>query len=79
MSFPDDPVDHLYHLNTGPREELQAMGVETIFDIPEGFSLTPVQERIRQSVVTASHWPGLFLMRSGRRAASSSIPAMNGE
>lgn len=56
MEFPDNPIDDLYRLNGRRREALQAMGVETIADIPGNFELTAVQERIRQAVISGQPW-----------------------
>ena len=39
-----------------PCDQLQAMGVETISDIPADFDLTAIQERIRRSVLTGRPW-----------------------
>ena len=63
MRFPDNPIDHLYRLNSTRREQLQAIGVETISDIPDDFDLTPMQERIRQAVVTGRSWQSPDLAR----------------
>ena len=61
LEFPDHPITDLYRLNGSRRLQLEALGVETIPDIPEDFDLTPMQDRTRQAVVSGKPWqcPGL--------------------
>ena len=64
MHFPDNPIDHLYRLHATRRAQLQALGADSISDIPEDFDLTPMQARIRQAVVTGRPWQSPDLART---------------
>ena len=56
MVFPEHPVDHLYRLSIRQRDQLKAMGVATIPEVPEDFPLSPIQQRIREAVLTGNAW-----------------------
>ena len=61
MEFPDHPISDLYRLNGARREQLEMQAIESILDIPDDFDLTPMQDRIRQAVLSGRPWqsPGL--------------------
>jgi len=61
MEFHDHPISDLYRLNGARREQLEMQAIESILDIPEDFDLTPMQDRIRQAVLSGRPWqsPGL--------------------
>lgn len=56
IETPNHPISDLYRLNGARRERLEALGIEAIPEIPAGFELTPLQERIRESVLSGEHW-----------------------
>lgn len=56
IETPEHPISELYRLNGVRRERLEALGIEAIPEIPDGFELTPLQERIRQTVLSGEPW-----------------------
>ncbi|MDZ7790290.1 MAG: DUF2779 domain-containing protein [Xanthomonadales bacterium] len=56
LEFPEHPISDLYRLNGTRREQLEALGIAAIPEIPDDFDLTPMQERIRQVVVSGEPW-----------------------
>jgi hypothetical protein len=56
VEFPENPLDHLHRLHHTRRAELEALGIESIEDIPEDFNLNEIQQRIRQAIITGKPW-----------------------
>src|SRR5208282_5089282 len=53
---PDDHIGFLPRIHASAMEELEEMGIESIHDIPEDFSLTERQRRACTSVQTGQPW-----------------------
>ena len=53
---PDDHVGFLPRLHASAMEELDAMGVQSIKDIPDDFELTEIQRRAAACVKTGNTW-----------------------
>ncbi len=54
--FPEHPIGNLHRLHHARRAQLEAMGVETIAEIPNDFPLNDTQQRIRKAVLTGRPW-----------------------
>lgn len=59
--LPAHPLDHLHRLHHSHRARLEAIGVESILEIPKDFQLSEQNERIRRAVINQRPWqsPGL--------------------
>ena len=68
---PDDHIGYLPRLHASAAEELEEMGVESIHDIPEDFSLTDRQRRAATSVQTGEPW---FSAELGKELESLRYP-----
>lgn len=53
--FPERPIDLLPRLGV-KREQLQAMGVDSVDDIPADFPLNEIQARVRDCILTGEPW-----------------------
>jgi hypothetical protein len=58
---PDWSIEEFPRLRALMREELRASGVRSIVDIPDGFTLTLTQARIRQAVLSGEPYIGPLL------------------
>ena len=56
MQFPEHPVTMLPGLTGGRLEGLEAMGVETVEEIPADYNLTTLQQRVRESTLSGRPW-----------------------
>jgi hypothetical protein len=63
ITFPEHPFDELPKLHPSKRAALQALGVVTIDEIPDGFKLTALQERVRDCVRTDRQYVSDHLAR----------------
>lgn len=54
--FPDYPLDVLPHLKGWRLEGLDERGIDDVTDIPDDYSLTETQARVRQCIVTGEPW-----------------------
>jgi predicted RecB family nuclease len=52
----DHPVSDLYRLRAAQRDELAALGIEEIVDIPDDFELNGMQARMRRAVIEGTPW-----------------------
>jgi predicted RecB family nuclease len=53
---PDDHIGYLPRLHASAMEELEEMGIESIYDIPDDFELTEIQRRAATSVQAGEPW-----------------------
>ena len=58
MKSPEHPIGELPKLHASKRQTLSELGVETIDQVPEDFSLTPLQARVRECVLTGREYIG---------------------
>jgi predicted RecB family nuclease len=67
LARPDDHIGYLPRIHASAMEELDAIGVDSIRDIPDDFDLTENQRRAATSVQTGEPWfdPQLRHMLSG--------------
>jgi predicted RecB family nuclease len=68
---PNDHISYLPRLHASAAEELEEMGIESIHDIPEDFSLTDRQRIACTSVQTGQPW---FSAELGKELASLKYP-----
>ena len=71
LPLPDDHIGYLPRLHASAAEELEEMGVESIHDIPEDFSLTDRQRIACTSVQTGEPW---FSAELGKELGSLKYP-----
>ena len=56
MVFPENGLDQLHRLHPNRRAQLEALGIDSIEDIPPDFDLNEMQQRIRRAVITQQPW-----------------------
>ncbi|MCP1727604.1 hypothetical protein J2T60_001604 [Natronospira proteinivora] len=66
VEFSEQPIDWLPRLGK-KRDELRAIGAESIDEIPDGFPLSNVQERVRRCVASGEAWVSPALGRALER------------
>lgn len=56
MIYPDHPVEHIPSLHAAKKEQLRAMGVAEIHEVPDDFPLSPLQRRAVSVVRSGKTW-----------------------
>jgi predicted RecB family nuclease len=54
--LPDDHIGYLPRLHASAMEELEELGIESIHEVPNDFTLTEIQRRAATSVQTSTPW-----------------------
>jgi predicted RecB family nuclease len=68
---PDDHIGYLPRIHASAMEELEEMGIESIHDVPDDFTLTEIQRRACTSVQTGQPW---FNLELGKAVESLRYP-----